>query len=119
MQPKQIEILQYIKRTPGRNDIDICKQYGVSFNNIQKEWAQRLLYETRAHLVDLLNQGYISCDETNYTVNKSFPNLTITPKGEWFIRKSIIAKWSYIIAFTVPVAMAAWISLAQAIKKFF
>ena len=106
----------------------LCKKYHGNllnyfeenpFNNIQKEWAQRLLYETRAHLVDLLNQGYISCDETNYTVNKSFPNLTITPKGEWFIRKSIIAKWSYIIAFTVPVAMAAWISLAQAIKKFF
>ena len=119
MQSKQREILHYIQETPGTNDIEICRRDGIVFNNIQKEWAQRVLYETRAQLVDLLNRGYISCDEKNYTANKSFPNLKITTKGKWHIRKSIIAKWVYRIVFTVPVAIAAWVSLVDAIIKLF
>lgn len=119
MQSKQREILQYIKETPGTNDIEICRRDGIVFNNIQKEWAQRVLYETRAHLEELLRRGYISCDEKVYSNGKSFMNIRITSKGNWYFCKKIIAKGAYVIVFTVPVAVAAWISLVDAIMKVF
>lgn len=119
MQSKQREILHYIKETPGTNDIEICRRDGIVFNNIQKEWAQRVLYETRAHLEELLKRGYISCDEKVYSNGKSFTNIKITSKGNWYFCKKIIAKGAYVIVFTVPVAVAAWISLADAIMKVF
>ena len=119
MQSKQREILHYIKETPGTNDIEICRRDGIVFNNIQKEWAQRVLYETRAHLEELLRRGYISCDEKVYSNGKSFTNIKITSKGNWYFCKKIIAKGAYVIVFTVPVAVAAWISLADAIMKVF
>lgn len=119
MKSKQREILHYIKETPGTNDIEICRRDGIVFNNIQKEWAQRVLYETRAHLEELLKRGYISCDEKVYSNGKSFTNIKITSKGNWYFCKKIIAKGAYVIVFTVPVAVAAWISLADAIMKVF
>ncbi len=119
MQSKQREILQYVKQIPGVKDIDICGRDGVRHNNIQKEWAQRVLYETRVHLEELLRRGYISCDEKVYSNGKSFTNIKITSKGNWYFCKKIIAKGAYVIVFTVPVAVAAWISLADAIIKLF
>lgn len=119
MQSKQREILQYIKDMPDTNDIEICGRDGVRRNNIQKEWAQKVLCEMRAHLEELLRRGLILCDEKTFSNGKSFTNIKITSKGKWYFRKSIIAKVAYVIVFTVPVAVAAWISLADVIIKLF